>query len=156
MKMDSASLAIGLKRLKASYPAATFDEMSVAAYSEALADFDGRDLIAASKVIVKQSKFFPSIAELIDAIEDCARVRFDAEDSANRMKRLPEVSGAPTISAAEGWARVRKGLEEQGVLPKMPAARSGDTDGRRMELQRQASELLRDSESPNKAAAAAQ
>jgi hypothetical protein len=49
--------------LLAGYPNHKMGEQSVKAYVDDLADIDGRAVFGAAKMLRKQSKFFPSIAE---------------------------------------------------------------------------------------------
>lgn len=95
--MDPKSLAEGLARLRYAYPHTTFDEGNTAAYAEALSDFKGEDLIEGVKAIVKVSKFFPSIAEVCDAIETACRKRLEAKDHEEREERLALQAGEDKI-----------------------------------------------------------
>lgn len=78
----------GLKRLQASYPTmAKLDELAVSAYLEEIGAVKWDDFAAGMKVLVRTSKFFPSIAEILDACDEACRKRLAVRDHEEREER---------------------------------------------------------------------
>ena len=96
--MTPEQAIVGVKRLQASYPQMTrLDEAAITAYVEEIGSLKPEDFAAGMKVLVRTSKFFPSIAEIIEATEDAARVRFQARDHEEREERLALQAGQDAI-----------------------------------------------------------
>lgn len=88
----------GLKRLQASYPTmAKLDELTVAAYLEEIGAVLWEDFAAGAKEVVRRSKFFPSISELLEAANDACRKRLAAKEHEEREERLAIQAGEDKI-----------------------------------------------------------
>lgn len=76
-------------RLKAAYPnAKPLDEITSDLYTETLMGMDSRDVYPALKSMVETLKFFPSIAEISEAVTACRVRRLAADETEERRKRL--------------------------------------------------------------------
>jgi hypothetical protein len=82
-------MALGLKKLKASYPSmAPLEDSTTAAYAQELGILKWEDFSEASKACVRHSKFFPSISELLTAADEACRKRLAEKDHEEREERL--------------------------------------------------------------------
>lgn len=87
--MTTAEAERAIARLKAYYPTAkAFDELTTTVYMEELIQIRWDDFCAGAKEVVRTSKFFPSIAELMEAADAAARKRFDIQEHDEREERL--------------------------------------------------------------------
>lgn len=78
-----------LARLKVAYPSSKpFDELTGEVYTEAITRMNLEDFRAAAKDIVGSLKFFPSIAEIVEAVDFCKGRRLQWDDHEAREKRL--------------------------------------------------------------------
>ena len=88
----------GLARLQASYPNMTkLDELALTAYVSELMPLKYDDFFVACREVVRVSKFFPSIAELIEAAEYAQRKRLEAQEHEEREERLAIQAGEDRI-----------------------------------------------------------
>lgn len=96
MTIDAAQKC--LARLKASYQSMKpLDELTTQVYLEEIGSMRYDDFCAGAKEVVRTQKFFPSIAELIEAAEVAARKRFEQQDHVEREERLALMSGETAI-----------------------------------------------------------
>ena len=80
---------VGLKRLQASYPNMTkLDDLAVSAYLEEIGLVKWDDFAAGMKELVRSSKFFPSISEIIIACDEACAKRLSKRDHVEREERL--------------------------------------------------------------------
>ena len=76
----------GMMRLQASYPnMQKLDAGTVVAYVAEIGMLSWEDFSAAATTVVRTCKFFPSIAEILDAANAAAIVRFQAIDREERL-----------------------------------------------------------------------
>ena len=88
----------GMKRLQASYPTMSkLDPLTVAAYMQEIGPIRADDFEAALTAVVRTSKFFPSIAEFLEAADTAARKRFEADEHEAREERLAIQGGEDRI-----------------------------------------------------------
>lgn len=88
----------GVMKLQASYPTMTkLGEESLKAYAQEIGLLRWEDFAAGATVVVRTSKFFPSIAELLSAAEDACRKRLAAKDHEEREERLAIQAGEAKI-----------------------------------------------------------
>ena len=108
----------GMKKLQASYPTmAKLDEASVTAYVQEIIMLRWDDFAAGAKEIVQTSKFFPSIAELLEASSRATRKRLDAKEHTDRESRLALQSAEDKImDPKSGIHRVIQGPNHQRFL----------------------------------------
>ena len=86
MTIEEAETCI--KRLQSYYPnMAKLDELAVSAWMEEIGPLRFEDCVIGIKEIARVSKFFPSIAEVLEAINQAAKTRFQAEDREDREER---------------------------------------------------------------------
>ena len=79
----------GVKRLQASYPTmAKLDEASITAYVQEIGSVKWQDFAPAMTVLVRTSKFFPSISEILEACDDACRKRLALQEHEEREERL--------------------------------------------------------------------
>lgn len=96
MTIDAAQKC--LARLKASYQSMKpLDELTTQVYLEEIGAMRYDDFCAGAKEVVRSQKFFPSIAELVEAAEAAARKRFEAQDHVEREERLALMTGETAI-----------------------------------------------------------
>ena len=96
--MTPEQLAIGLKKLKASYPSmAPMEDSTTAAYAQELGILRWEDFESAVSICVRTSKFFPSIAELLAAADDACRKRLAQKEHEEREERLAIQAGEDRI-----------------------------------------------------------
>jgi hypothetical protein len=108
----------GFKRLKASYPTMSkIDELTTAAYLEEIGAVKWEDFAVGMKVLVRTSKFFPSISEIVEACDDACRKRIEAKDHEEREERLAIQAGEDAImDPKSGVHRVVVGPKHQEFL----------------------------------------
>jgi len=88
----------GLARLQASYPnMSRLDELATTAYISELMPLKYEDFFVACREVVRASKFFPTIAEIIEHAEQAQRKRLEALDREEREERLAIQAGEETI-----------------------------------------------------------
>lgn len=88
----------GVKRLQASYPTmAKLDEASITAYVQEIGTLRRDDFVVGMTEVVRNSKFFPSISEILDAAESARRKRLEAKEHADREARLALKAGQDAI-----------------------------------------------------------
>lgn len=88
----------GLARLQASYPnMSRLDEMATTAYISELMPLKYEDFFVACREVVRTSKFFPTIAEIIEHAEQAQRKRLEAKDHEEREERLAIQAGEDRI-----------------------------------------------------------
>ena len=76
-------------RLKAAYPSAKpLDEITSDLYTETLMRMEARDVYPACEAMVSTLKFFPSIAEITEAVTACRVKRINSAESESRRTRL--------------------------------------------------------------------
>jgi hypothetical protein len=73
------------------------DELTVAAYLEEIGSVKWDDFAAGMKVLVRTSKFFPSISEILEACDDACRKRLAAQEHEEREERLAIQAGEDKI-----------------------------------------------------------
>jgi len=96
--MTPEDMSVSLKRLKASYPnAPQMEALTAAAYAQELGHFKYEDFFVACREVVRSSKFFPTIAELIEAAETAQRKRIEAKEHEEREERLALQAGEEAI-----------------------------------------------------------
>ena len=96
MTVDAAQKC--LARLKASYQSMKpLDELTTQVYLEEIGSMRYDDFCAGANEVVRSQKFFPSVAELVEATEIAARKRFEAQDHIEREERLALMSGETAI-----------------------------------------------------------
>lgn len=79
----------GLNRLKISYHAMKpLDELTQAAYVQEIMTLRWEDFAAGMTVLVRTSKFFPAISEILDAADEACRKRIEKQDHDEREERL--------------------------------------------------------------------
>lgn len=146
MTIEEAQKVLG--QLKAYYPTQKpLDELTTELYLDEIKLLHVEDVKAAMKHIVHTSKFFPTIAEILEATEDPRRARFDRNARARQAEEIRQIaaessaSTGPRLTFAERMEQSRKDLEAIGVLPKMPTAKFVDTKERRSLLMAQAEQL---------------
>lgn len=142
-----------MKRLQSFYQSAKLDEANVTAYVQEIQLLRFDDFCEGAKVIVRSSKFFPALSELIEATENACRKRLEAKDHVEREERLALQAGEDAIMDPKSEVhRVIQGpnhqrfvdmIEGRIVLPKpdwaemrrqiqarkAPAAERGDAGG---------------------------
>lgn len=78
-----------LARLKVAYPSSKpFDDLTGEVYTEAIAAMNIEDFRAAAKDLVLTLKFFPSVAEISEAVDYCKGRRLAWDEREQREKRL--------------------------------------------------------------------
>lgn len=96
--MTIEEIRTGLARLQASYPnMARLDEMATTAYISELMPLKYEDFFTACREVVRTSKFFPTIAEIIEAAENAQRRRLEQLDHEEREERLALQAGEDRI-----------------------------------------------------------
>jgi len=87
--MNLHEAQIGLARLKAAYPSSKpFDDIANELFLETLMRIDTRDFQASFSDMTGTLTFFPSIAEITEAVNFCRSRRLAFEDSQARRSRL--------------------------------------------------------------------
>ena len=141
----------GLNRLKISYHGMKpLDELTQAAYVQEIMTLRWDDFAAGATVIVRNSKFFPSIAEILEAADNACRKRLEAQDHVEREERLALQAGEDKIMDAKSEVhRVVVGPNHQKFLDmlsgkiKLPEPEWVTRSARRTKLAEQAKELTR-------------
>lgn len=88
----------GMMRLQASYPnMQKLDATTVVAYVSEIGMLNWEDFSAACSAVVRTLKFFPSIAELLEAADLAARKRLEAQEHEEREERLALQAGQDAI-----------------------------------------------------------
>lgn len=78
-----------IARLKVAYPASKpFDQLTSEVYSEAVMRMHLEDFKAAFTDLIQTQKFFPSIAEISEAVDYCKGRRLAWDEHVDREKRL--------------------------------------------------------------------
>lgn len=84
-----------LARLKVAYPQSKpFDDLGSDVYTETLVKMNVEDFKAASIDLIQSLKFFPSIAEIIEAVDFCKGRRLQWDEHQSREKRLSAAQNA--------------------------------------------------------------
>lgn len=88
----------GLNRLKISYHGMKpLDELTQTAYVQEIMSLRWDDYLAGMTVLVRTSKFFPAISEILQAADDACRKRIEAQDHEEREERLAIKAGEDKI-----------------------------------------------------------
>lgn len=96
--MTIEEIRAGLARLQASYPnMSKLDELTITAYLSELMPLKYEDFFVACREVVRTSKFFPTIAELVEASENAQRKRLEQQDREEREERLALQAGEDRI-----------------------------------------------------------
>lgn len=91
-----------LSPLICAYPSAKITEETIQVYSIALSELPEAELLAGVLKCMRTCKFFPSIAEIIDASQDMVRV----------------VTGTKEKSSDEAWAEVQRQMQVAFIYEK--------------------------------------
>lgn len=87
MKLEEAQTWVA--KLKAAYPSSkALDEVTGDLFTETVMGMDSRDFAVAFKDMTATLKFFPSLAEMHEAVNFCRSRRIAFEDSQERRNRL--------------------------------------------------------------------
>lgn len=96
--MTPEDMAVSLKRLKSAYSAMPeMEALTAAAYAQELGHFKYEDFFEATRMLHQKCKFFPSIAECIDAAEYAQRKRLEQQEREEREERLALQAGEDKI-----------------------------------------------------------
>lgn len=91
-----------LSPLLCAYPSAKITEETIQVYSIALSELEEAELLAGVLKCIRTCKFFPSIAEIIDASQDMVKV----------------VNGTKEKSADEAWTEVQSQMQVAFIYKK--------------------------------------
>lgn len=112
------------------FPQVPLGTEGVSGYKDALVDFDVRDVTAAAEWCKRNVKWFPSIAELVDATRKARRDRETEEHRREQMMQRdePRLSReVPTWVLVWSWARDAREPVERRVFPQIAGASDPDT-----------------------------
>lgn len=68
--MGTEAFESGMTRLVAAFPSFQLSDLTVTVYMEALQEYSAKRFDGATKTAVKECKFFPSVAELIELMRN--------------------------------------------------------------------------------------
>lgn len=116
--MTPEEMAVSLKRLKSAYSAMPeMEALTAAAYAQELGHFKYEDFFEATRMLHQTCKFFPSIAECIEASEYAQRKRLEQQEREEREERLAIQAGEDRImDPKSGVHRVVVGPNHQRFL----------------------------------------
>lgn len=105
----------GINRLKASYHGMKpLDELTLTAYCQEIATLKWVDYEAGMTLLVRSSKFFPTIAEILEFADTACRKRLEKQDHVEREERLALQAGEEAImNPKSGFHRVIQGPNHQ-------------------------------------------
>lgn len=91
----------GVMWLQVKYPTMTkMDEASITAYAQEIGSLRWDDFIEGATEVVRTKKFFPAIAELLEAADNACRKRLAHKDHEEREERLAIQAGQDKIMDA--------------------------------------------------------
>jgi hypothetical protein len=88
-------------------------------YVACLQECDDRDLDGAMQRVVRRCRWFPSVAEILELVDEAREQR--AEQERQSRPRLPEAPPDPA-AARTGLVKAKQVLLSKGVLPRRSAA----------------------------------
>lgn len=124
--MTPEEMAVSLKRLKSAYQGMPeMEALTAAAYAQELGHFKYEDFFEATRTLHQKCKFFPSIAECIEASEYAQRKRLEQQEHEEREERLALQAGEDRImDPKSGIHRVVVGPQHQIFLDYLTGKRT--------------------------------
>lgn len=97
--LTSRETAAVLALMASAWPNSAVDENRARVWTSALDDIHGEDGFAAAKLLIKNSKWFPTIAEFIETSAACRRRRSDARGLPAETFRGPRTESEKDTAA---------------------------------------------------------